>query len=336
MKKQTLLLLAELFVSLAIIAAVLYLVDFGKVIEVIANANPFFILAAFCAYFGINLGMSVRIRMILAEMGHKISTTSAVMANFAGMLVSDFTPARSGYFATAFVLTANEKIPFNRSLVSILGPQMFDFMLKVGAGAVAIIYIFYRLDLGEGSLAGMLLGVVGLTAMLVFGVLLLFSKRFLAMLRLLERLPFGKKLYGELVMMQKNAVAIKKVMWAILVLLAITWTLKGVEWNFLAMSIGMEPQISFYPFIFYMFLQPLVTMLQFIPTPTLAGMGLSEAGAAAVLALFGVPAHIAVAFAIMTRSLMIVLDLAGVNEARRVVRKSLNGILEGKMAGWDE
>ena len=335
MRKQVLL-LAELAISLAIIAAVLYLVDVGKVIEAIASANPFFLIAAFTAYFGINLGMSTRIRVILAEMGHRVAAAPALMANFAGMLVSDFTPARSGYFATAFALTANEKIPLNRSIVSILGPQMFDFMVKVGAGGIAIIYIFYRLNLGEGSLAGMLLGVIGLSAMLVFGVLLLFSKRFLAMLGAIERLPFGKKVYGELAVMQKNAAAIKRVIWAILVLMAVTWTLKGIEWWFLAMSIGMEPQIDFHPLVFYMFLQPLITMLQFIPTPSLAGMGVSEAGSVAVLALFGVPAHIAVAFAIMTRSLMIILDLVGVNEARRVVRKNLDKIFEGKMAGWDE
>lgn len=335
MKKQ-LLLLIELAISLAIIAAVLYLVDVEKVLAAIAGANPFFILAAFLAYFGINLGMSTRIRVILAEMGHRISAGSALMANFAGMLVSDFTPARSGYFATAFVLTANEKIPLNRSIVSILGPQLFDFMVKVGAGGIAIIYIFHKLNLGEGSLAGMLAGVVALAGMLVFGVLLLFSKRFLVALKLLERLPFGEKIYGELARMQHNATAVKKVIWAILILLAVTWTLKGVEWYFLGMGLGMEPRIDFHPLIFYMFLQPLITMLQFIPTPTLAGMGLSEAGAAAILALFGVPMHVAVAFAILTRSLMIIVDLLGVNEARRVIRNNLDRIFEGKMAGWDE
>ena len=335
MRKQ-ILLVAELAISFAIIAAVLYLVDYQKVLEAIANANPFFLLAAFTAYFGVNLGMAIRIRLILAEMGHRMAMVPALMVNFAGMLVSDFTPARSGYFATAFALAANERIPLNRAIVAILGPQLFEFMLKVGAGIIAIIYIFYRLNLGEGSLAGMLLGVAALAAMLVFGVLLLFSRRFLAMLKLIERIPFGKRIYSEMATMQHNAVAIRRVIWAIMLLLAITWTMKSVEWWFLGMSLGMQPQVGFHPLIFYMFLQPLITILQFIPTPTLAGMGVSEAGSVAVLALFGIPAHIAVAFAIMTRSLMIVLDLLGVQEARRVIRKNLDRIFDAKMAGWDE
>jgi len=335
MKKQ-LILLIELVISLAIIAAVLYFVEFDKVVGIIAGANPWFILAAFLAYFSINLGMATRITIILAEMGHRISLKSAVLANFSGMLVSDFTPARSGYFATAFILSANNKIPFSRALVSILGPQMFDFMLKVGAGVVAIIYIFYMLDLGAGSLAGMAIGVVGLTCMLAFGLLLLFSKRFLTMLKLIERLPFGKRIYGELARMQHNAIAIKRVILAIAALMAITWTLKGAEWYLLALSINMQPGINFHPLLFYMFLQPLITMLQFIPTPTLAGMGLSEAGSIAVLALFGVPAPVAAAYALMTRSIMIAMDLVGIQEARKVVRRNLDKIFEGKLdAGID-
>ena len=323
MKKQ-LLLLVELAISFAILGAVLYFVELDKVIGVLASANCWFILAALFAYLGINLGMSIRIRLILAEMGHRVSLASAMLANFAGMLVSDFTPARSGYFATAFVLTANERIPFGKSVISILGPQLFEFMLKVCAGTIAVIYIFYHLNLGEGSFAGMLFGVVALAGMLAFGILLMFSKRFLLLLKPIEKLPFGKKAYSELARMQHNALVIKRLAWAIVILLAITWVLKGVEWFMLALSIGMEPETELHPILFYMFLQPLITILQFIPTPTLAGMGLSEAGAVAVLSLFGVPLYTAAAYALLTRSLMIFVDLVGVHEARKVIRKSLD------------
>ena len=229
MRKQLLLLL-ELAISLAITLAVLYFVDYEKVVEVLLRSNPFFILAAFLAYIGINLGMSQRIRIILAEMGHRIPLRSALLANFAGMLVSDFTPARSGYFATAFVLTANEGVPLDKSIVSILGPQMFDFMVKVGGGTLALIYILQVLSPGEVSLVGMLLGILLLAAMLAFGVLLLFSKRFFRLLSFIERLPFGKSAYSQLARIQHNALAVKRVIWAILILLAITWGLKGLEW----------------------------------------------------------------------------------------------------------
>jgi hypothetical protein len=54
-----------------------------------------------------------------------------------------------------------------------------------------------------------------------------------------------------------------------------------------------------------------------------------------VLALFGVPVDVAAAFAILTRSLMILVDLVGVNEARKVVRKNLDRIFAGEFAGLD-
>ncbi|VVC71888.1 Lysylphosphatidylglycerol synthase TM region [uncultured archaeon] len=333
--RKELLLLLELIVSLAIIAGVLVFVEIDKVIAVLATANLAYILGALIAYALINACMAYRIKIILAQMGYRITLLRALLPNFAGMLVSDFTPARSGYFATAFALTANEKIPLDCSVVSILGPQLFDFMLKVGAGTVAVIYIFYMLNMGAGSLAGMLLGVVALAAMIAFGVLLLFSKRFVEFLKIIERLPFGRKAHAMIMRLQENAVAVKKVLPTILLLLAFTWMLKGVEWTLLAQSINMQPNTGIHPFVFFLFLQPLITMLQFIPTPTIAGMGLSEAGAVAVLALFGVPAHVGAAYAILTRSLMIVVDLVGVNEARKVVHDNLDKIFNGEFSGVD-
>ncbi len=335
MKKQ-LILLAELLVSLAIIAAVLYLVDVGKVAGVIANANLWLLLAALITYSTINAAMSLRIKIILDQMGHKISLASAIMSNFAGMLVSDFTPARGGYFATAFALTANHKIPLEKSIVSILGPQLFDFMLKAGAGTIAIMFILLQLNLGVASIIGVAAGVLLLCAMIAFGLLLLFSKRFLRLLKILDRIPFGGQAHRILTRMQENADAIRRVIPHIIALLAFTWAFKGLEWWLLAMSIGLQPSLPIHPYLFYLFLQPLITILQFIPTPTLAGIGVSEAGVAAVLALFGVPVYEGVAYGLLTRGIMVLIDLVGVNEARVVVRKNLDRLFEGKMAGWEE
>jgi len=335
MRKQ-LLLLAELLISLAIIAAVLYLVDVGKVLQVISQANVWFLLAGLVAYFTINAAMSLRIKIILAEMGHKIPLRAALISNFAGMLVSDFTPARGGYFATAFALAANHKIPLEKAIVSILGPQMFDFMLKVGAGTIAIIFILWQLNLGFASIVGVAAGVLLLCAMIAFGLLLLFSKRFLMLLKILDRVPFGGKVHKILVRMQENAHAIKRVVPHIVCILAFTWAFKGLEWWLLAMGIGLQPQLTIHPYLFYLFLQPLITILQFVPTPTLAGIGVSEAGAAAVLSLFGVPIYEGVAYALLTRAIMVLLNLVGVDEARKVVRRNLDRIFEGELAGWEE
>jgi len=333
---KQLLLAAELAISLAIVAALLLLVNVADVLGVIAHANIAFVLGAVLTYVLINVAMTIRIRLILAHMGHRIALLPAVTANFAGMLVSDFTPARSGYFATAFALAANHKIPLDKAVVSILGPQMFDFMVKVGAGTVAVIYLISILNLGAAGLAGILLGVAALASMLVFGVLLLFSKKFVALLSFIKKLPFGAKAYGLMHRMQENAVSVRALTPQIVALLAVTWALKGVEWWCIGEAVGMQPNVNVHPYVFYLFLQPLITLLQFIPTPTLAGMGVSEAGAVAVLAQFGVPAPVGAAFAILTRSLMVLVDLVGVNEARTVVRRNLAKLTAGEGAGWDE
>lgn len=80
------------------------------------------------------------------------------------------------------------------------------------------------------------------------------------------------------------------------------------------MSLGIKPEIAFAPIIFWGFVQPIVTLLQFMPLPTIAGAGVSEAGAAFVLMQFGIGLPQAIAFTLMTRFVMILVDSVGIAE----------------------
>jgi len=312
----------EIIVSLAIVAGVLYLVDAEKVLAVLASANPVFVALAIATYFLINTAMSWRIKIILDELKSPLEFKKILVSDFAGMLASDFTPARSGYFATAAVLSVNHGVPFEKAVVSILGPQLFDFLLKVCAGIIALMFVMNVLNLGVGGLIGVGIGVVAIFGMIVFGALMLFSKRFLELISFVSRFPLGEKLLSALRGMQEHAFAVKKLAPQIILLLLFCWMLKGVEWWFAGMALGISIT-SVNPFLFFLFLQPLVTLLQFVPIPTLAGIGVSEAGAVAILALFGVPAPIGAAYALLTRGVMIIVDLVSVNEIRRAMK---NGV----------
>jgi uncharacterized protein (TIRG00374 family) len=328
MKKQ-LIFAAEFVFTLIVIGVILFLVDIHKVWETVLNANIYFFLAGALAYVMIAFLMAFRLKYVLQEMGHKITMRSAIVSNFAGLLLSDFTPARSGYLGTAFMVSHKEKIPLEKTSVAVLAPQLFEFMLKVTIGTVAIIFIATQFNNGGlGDLIGMAAAVAVVFGMLTFGVLLLFSKRFLKLLSIAEMIPVvGKWGYALLVKMHDNTLAVKRAIPVLIVLMFSGWAFKSLEWVLLAHCLGLEPDTTLPIIVFYGFFQPLVTLLQFVPTPTLAGIGLSEAGAAAIFLLFGVPPHQSVTFLLLTRFDTVLMDLFGVQEARQIVRKYLNKLL---------
>jgi len=324
MKKSILL---QIVISIAIIMVILYLSDFGKVIGKLSTINFFYFFIAILFYTASNILMAYRIDFILKELKKKTKFSDILSANMSGMLASDVTPARSGYFATAFVLNSDDRIPLDEAMVSILGPQIFEFALKIIAGAVAFWYLINYITNSGGNfelkIAGMLIGIFVLLSMVLFIILLLFSNSFLRRISFLKILPYGKEAYSMLLKMQKSSKAIKSLTPKITLLIFMTWTIKAFEWFFVAKSLNMQLNTQVPDVIFFAFLQPLVTILQFVPTPTLAGMGLSEGGATVVLSLFGVPYYEGVAFALLTRAMNMLIDLTGIQGVLRVLRKHL-------------
>jgi len=167
---------------------------------------------------------------------------------------------------------------------------------------------------GQGAGEAVILGLFALGGMIGLMALLLFSSKFAEILKLLDMLPYGKKAHGMIVSMQENSHAIKRLAPHISILIFITWTFKAIEWWFVALSLGIRPDIDFPPIIFWAFVQPIITLLQFMPLPTIAGVGLSEAGGAFVLMQFGITLPEAIAFTLMTRFVMIVVDVIGIKE----------------------
>jgi len=315
--------LAELALSLLLMAALFYFADLGKVMSVIEKIELKWLALAFIFYFCINLSMALRIWAILRDMGVRIPYMNTLMAHFSGMIASDFTPARSGYFTTAFVLSRNNKIPLEQSMVSIIGPQIFDFLLKVTAGAIAFWYLLtYVLDVNteESILLAVIFGIFAISTMVLVMILSLFSPRFLRMMGFIKHLPFGAKLHGLVENIQKNSASIKRLFGLILCLLVLTWFFKAAEWYCIALAVGFMPDVPFEPIIFFAFLQPLVTILQFAPLPTFAGAGFSEAATVFVLLQFGVPVEQGLVFALLTRFVMIAVDSLGVREAVKMLK----------------
>ena len=87
--------------------------------------------------------------------------------------------------------------------------------------------------------------------------------------------------------------------------------LRGFEWWFFGMALGIQFSVMVHPYLIFVVLQPLISLFQFAPFPTIAGIGLSEGSAVASMALLGVAPELAVAYMFLTRAGTILSDSIG-------------------------
>ncbi len=280
-----------------------------------------YIALVFLMYFGINLLFTVRLRRVLAKDGIKTTFGKTLLAQYAGMLTSDVTPGRSGYILTPVYLR-DQNVPASKGLSSILGIQTIEFLVKVVGGVGALIYLVTYVstatwnEMFPQTIAGINLGIIvaglGIGLMLLGAIILAlftWSKRAISVFdriaksRYLKRFTGG--LMGKLEEYKESSHSTRKAIPEIILLTLACWLLKGFEWWFLGLALGLDV-----PWIAFFLIHPLVTALAFVPI-TPAGAGVQEFGIIGILGLLGVAAGPAGVFALLARGLLILQDLVG-------------------------
>jgi uncharacterized protein (TIRG00374 family) len=330
---QKLRILLQIAVMAALIGGLLWYVGIGSLVNTLSQMRLEYLPLAFLTYFGINVLFAVRLGRLLKREGHRTSFGRTLLAQYGGMLTSDFTPGRSGYFLTPVYLR-DQDVPTSASLSSILGIQTVEFLFKVFGGVLALVFLIETVDLLAINQSLFVLSAVGVVLMLVGAGLLAamsWSQRVInffnriANSRFLRR--FTGSLVGKLEEYKQSAQRTRKAIPEIAAFTLACWVLKGFEWYFLGLALGIT-QIGFLGFFL---LHPLVTALGFVPL-TPSGIGFQEGAIVAVFVVLGMNPAQAVAFALMSRVLLIVEDLAGVPQ----IAKSTSGIIFGKKRAPDE
>jgi uncharacterized protein (TIRG00374 family) len=320
-EKDTLILAINGLSSIVLIVVVLYFSGLQDVIKTLSEINLWYLLLSMFFLLLMDLGMSFRIKILLEELGQKVRFFDIIKSHFVGMLTADFTPARAGYFSTAAVLHYKYDVASEKAMISIFGPQIFDFVLKLVAGTAAVIYVLYRFIPPEKGWI-IIIGSVVMFVTVFLMILMLFSERFLRLFHFFGRIPLCSKIYMMFERMQKNSYIIIKKTPMIIALLFFTWSAKAISWYFVAKAVGITISgFEFPEIVFYFFLQPLLTMLEFMPSPTIAGLGLSEGGSVLVYSFFGVMAAPASAFALLARFKTTAVHLPAVPEAIEALKK---------------
>jgi len=326
----------QVVVMIAIFAALFWYIGVDSLYNALVNIKVEYLIAACAAYFGINLLFAVRLRRVLAKEGIPTSFRKTLFAHYAGMLTSDVTPGRSGYILTPIYLR-DQGIPTSKSLSGILSIQTIEFLVKVVGGVGAVIFLLQVVppinweQFGEfaGINTGLLVAVLGISLMLVGAIVLAaitWSQRALSLFHRIASWRFLKRFTGGLLgkfdefreSSQKNRRAIPE----IILLTLGCWVLKGLEWYFLGLALG----ITSIPLIGYFLIHPLVTALGFVPI-TPAGAGVQEFGIVGIFTLLFTnpsPATLGAigAFAVLARGILIIQDLIGVPQ----IVKTTSGI----------
>ncbi len=318
--------LLQIVFMVVIFAVLFWYIGIDSLYNALINIKIEYLLLVFIAYFGINLLFTVRLRRVLAKEGIRTSFGKTLLAHYAGMLTSDVTPGRSGYILTPLYLR-DQNVPSSKSLSAILSIQTIEFLIKVIGGVGAVFFLTQYVppnnweQFGEfaGINVGLLVAGLGIGLMLTGAILLAaftWSSRALELFNRIANWRFLKRFTGGLIgkleefkdSSQKNRKAIPEI---ILITLA-CWILKGFEWYFLGLALGIT-EISLLGFFL---IHPLVTALAFVPI-TPAGAGVQEFGIVGIFKLLfnnPNPATIGAigAFAVIARGILIIQDLVGV------------------------
>jgi uncharacterized protein (TIRG00374 family) len=322
--------LSQIIVMVAIIGALLWYVGLGSLVNTLSEVKLEYLLLAFLAYFGINILFVIRLRLVLGKEGIKTSFGRTLLAQYAGMLTSDVTPGRSGYVLTPVYLK-DQGVPTSVSLSGILSIQTIEFLMKVFGGVMGLIFLVENANLTSELFVVASLG-IGL--MLVGAILLAtmsWSQRVISLFNWVLNSRFLARFTGGLIEKleeyKESTRKTRKAVPEIVLLTLVGWILKGFEWYFLGQALG----ITEIGWLGFFLLHPLVTALGFMPL-TPSGIGFQEGAIVGVFMLLGMNTPQALAFALLSRVLLIVEDLVGVPQ----IAKSTSNLVFSRKTSADK
>lgn len=309
--KKAITLLAQAAISITILFLLLSGIDFNKTLAVLVRADLLAIALSGLFFILASVAVCFTLYMSLQALEIKLPKATAISAGFGGQLLSDVTPARSGYFATPILLHEMGNVPMKKGLMSVMATGAVNFFVKATLSALALVYFLTRFpfipSMTNALLIGILLllvGGVGLTILVWTNYLPKFSKK-------LSHVPLLKTIVGKLDSLinvfQGGQNQLKSSVKSISVLILTSILLNSVALFLVARSVGIETAY----FQDFLFMVPIAAAFMYVPL-TFAGLGLQESVYVFILVNLGVLPANALSFALLVRILFTGTDLLGV------------------------
>lgn len=294
----------QIIIGLFIVAFILNKLNIDAFISVLGETDPLFFILACLSYVCLNIVLASRLGYLLARIGYRVKFRTVFLSHMGGMMVGDITPGRSGYFLTPPILKKNAGTRITDGMACIFAPQGIEFILKVGGAIAAVLYVSALSDVSKNLIISAWIGII---LLLIAGTLMLIIswKDENVTSKFISKLPFFRKFTEKLSFFKERSVQVKGSINNILILTMIGWVFAALQWFYLGKALGIE-----LPFFVFFLLHPLLSILMFVPV-TPAGLGLLEGGTIIVLSLFGISSAAAMAFSVLVRISIILVDLIG-------------------------
>ena len=312
----------QLIVGIAILLWLLQLANIGDTFSAIFQANVLNIIGAAACFILSSTLVALALYVPLRETNPTASIRHIVLASFGGQLLSDVTPARSGYFFTPIFINRLAGIPIEQGMTGVLATGAVNAFLKAVICAIGLGYFISFLPLPAAVVNSLL---VGIGVLLIGGtilLLLMWEKRMSKLVVKFEKLPLiGSKLHsftGMFANVQKEGQKVRRslIVVALLILLslvvnafALLMIFRGLGYN----SLGL---------LDFFLMASFASALTYVPI-TIAGLGVQETGYVLLLSLLlGLPLTAIdpklLAFALITRALFTGTDIIGVSPLLKV------------------
>jgi uncharacterized protein (TIRG00374 family) len=301
MKRSKIISIIQGVIAIAILLFLFSIIDYQLFLSLLTNLDIRFILLAGLCYLLNNLLMAYRIKRILFTLGENLRYKLVFFSHMAGMLLSDFTPARSGYLYTAIALNKRD-VPLEKGFSTITSTYLYDLTLKMIVALLGAYFIYSYVFAERLSYA------LVITFLLILGVII----GYLIIMYPGERIRnlFQKReILKKILVFGAQSRAIQRYAPFILSISLVGWILRGLQWYMILLSMR---QVFLTPFD-ALFLNPLLTLVSLIPL-TPAGWGIQEAGIVFVFTALGSSATIAASFALINRFVEVGIDSIGIKE----------------------
>lgn len=297
-------------IGIGILAALLYFVDFDKVLAMLRSIPIEYLILLFLVQLSTMLLAALKWRVILKH--SNVSMRNLIPATFTGYLINNITPIglAGGEPVKAYLLSKTEKIPITTAVSSVIADLFIEIFPLFILSATAIILVFL---MGIPIELGIALGIIALVLLIVFVIALSaalhkeISGRFVHLfIALISKIPIlrrkSPKLRSEIdIISSKFNLAMRKhmldrdiIVFATLISMTV-WVLRILRLWLAFKAMGVE-----IPIHYALIVETTTSVISFFPAIP-GAIGIWEGTSVAIFMALGIPTVIATAGTILNR-----------------------------------
>ncbi len=313
----------------------LQVANISDTFNAILQVNTVNLACAVALFVTASVLVALALYVPLRKTNSSTSVSKVVMASFGGQLLSDVTPARSGYFLTPILINRLAGIPIEQGMTGVLATGAINAFVKAVVCLAGLGYFISFLPLPAAVVDSLLVGVGVLLVAGTFLFLLMWEKRMTGMVAKIEKLPLvGKKLHSFTDMfanVQQQSPKVKRSLAVVAPLILLSIAVNATALYFIFSGLWSGGSLNLLDFFL---IASFASALTYVPI-TIAGLGVQEAGYVLLLQLLlGLPLTSIdpklLAFAFITRILFTGTDIIGLSPLIKVGLNPENKIYTSK------